>query len=148
MAGPTSVLATTSAVAIGGRAGGKTALEGDGGAQGRLWLHMEHATGLGGSGEGTNPEQLFALGYATCFNSAVLFAASQKKIDAAKAKVTCEVGIGKNEAGGFALQARLTLHVPGLSADQTRELLEAAHQICPYSNATRDNIPVELVVEA
>ncbi|MES1197567.1 MAG: organic hydroperoxide resistance protein [Pseudomonadota bacterium] len=146
MAGPNKVLATTSATSEGGRANGKVALSGDGGSNGRLYFHMEHAKGLGGSGEGTNPEQLFALGYATCFNSAVLFVAAQKKIDAAKAKVTCEVDIGPNEAGGFALAARIKLHVPGLSTDQMRELIEAAHQVCPYSNATRGNVPVELSV--
>ncbi|HVY85308.1 MAG TPA: organic hydroperoxide resistance protein [Caulobacterales bacterium] len=142
MAGPTKVLATMSAHCEGGRAGGKSALK-----EGGVYFHMEHAKGLGGSGEGCNPEQLFALGYATCFNGAVLFVAAQKKIDAGKARVTCEVDIGPNEAGGFALAARLKLHVPGLSQDQTRELIEAAHQVCPYSNATRGNMPVELSVE-
>ncbi len=93
-------------------------------------------------------EQLFALGYATCFNGAVLFAAAQKKVDASKARVTCEVDIGPKEGGGFALQARLKIHVPGLSREQQQELIEAAHQICPYSNATRGNMPVDLVVEA
>ncbi|HWA23757.1 MAG TPA: organic hydroperoxide resistance protein [Caulobacterales bacterium] len=147
MAGPTKVLATMSAHCEGGRANGKVALSGDGGSTGRLYLHTEHAKGLGGSGEGTNPEQLFAMGYATCFNGAVLFVAAQKKLDAAKAKVTVEVDIGPNEAGGFALAARLKLHVPGLSTDQMRELIEAAHMVCPYSNATRGNMPVELSVE-
>ncbi|MCX7359065.1 MAG: OsmC family protein, partial [Alphaproteobacteria bacterium] len=68
--------------------------------------------GLGGSGEGTNPEQLFALGWANCFNGAVLFIAGQKKLDASKAVVTCEVGIGREE-GGLGLSAKLTLAVPG-----------------------------------
>jgi lipoyl-dependent peroxiredoxin len=144
MTGPTKVLATMAASCEGGRTNGKAALTGDGGSNGRLWFHMEHAKGLGGSGEGTNPEQLFALGYATCFNSAVLFVAAQKKIEAAKAKVTCEVDIGPREGGGFALQARLTLHVPGLSPEQTKELLDAAHEVCPYSNATRGSMPVTL----
>ena len=86
MAAPKKVLATTSASCEGGRASGKVALTGDGGGNGRLYFHMEHPKGLGGSGEGTNPEQLFALGYSTCFNGAVLYVAAQKKIDAAKAK--------------------------------------------------------------
>jgi Ohr subfamily peroxiredoxin len=127
---------------VGGRANGKVAL-----AEGGVYLHTEHAKGLGGAGEGVNPEQLFAMGYATCFNGAVLFAASQQKVDASKAKVTCEVDIGNNDGGGFALQARLKIHVPGLSREQQQALIEAAHQICPYSNATRGNMPVELVVE-
>ena len=142
MAGPTSVLATMTASCVGGRANGKVALK-----EGGIYLHTEHAKGLGGSGEGANPEQLFAMGYATCFNGAVLFAAAQKKWDASKAKVTCEVDIGPKEGGGFALQARMKIHVPGLSRDEMLELIEAAHQVCPYSNATRGNMPVELSVE-
>jgi Ohr subfamily peroxiredoxin len=142
MAGPTNVLATVSATCQGGRANGKVALK-----EGGIYFHMEHAKGLGGSGEGVNPEQLFALGYSTCFNGAVLFAAAQKKLDASKARVTCEVDIGVKEGGGFALAARMKIHVPGLSKEQMQELIEAAHQVCPYSNATRGNMPVELMVE-
>lgn len=146
MAGPQSVLATMSAISKGGRNGGKVALAGEGGGTGRIWLHNEHAKGLGGSGEGTNPEQLFALGWATCFNGAVLFVASQKKIDAAKAIVKVDVGIGKDDTS-FALSAKITLSVPGLERAQVQELVEAAHQVCPYSKATRGNVPVELAVE-
>jgi Ohr subfamily peroxiredoxin len=132
----------TKAISKGGRAAGRVALT-DGG----LWFHTEHSKGLGGSGEGTNPEQLFALGWANCFNSAVLFVATQKKLDAAKAGVTCEVGISREE-GGLGLSAKLTLSIPGMERAQVQELLEAAHQVCPYSKATRNNIPVELAVEA
>jgi Ohr subfamily peroxiredoxin len=131
----------TKAISKGGRAGGKAALT-----EGGLWFHMEHSKPLGGSGEGVNPEQLFAMGWATCFNGAVLFIAGQKKLDASKAEVTCEVGIGREE-GGLGLSARLTLTVPGMERAQVQELLEAAHQMCPYSKATRNNIPVELAVE-
>ena len=134
-------LYTTTAVSQGGRAGGKVALK-----EGGLYFHMEHSKGLGGSGEGSNPEQLFALGWANCFNSAVAFVASQKKIDAAKAIVTCEVGIGRTD-GGLGLSAKITLAVPGLERAQVQELINAAHQVCPYSKATRNNIPVELAVE-
>jgi Ohr subfamily peroxiredoxin len=76
----------------------------------------------------------------------VAFVAGQKKIDASKAVVTCEVGIGREE-GGLGLSAKLTLAVPGMDRAQAQELLDAAHQVCPYSKATRNNIPVELVVE-
>lgn len=138
---PTSILATCTATAQGGRAGGKVALEGGG-----LYVHMEHAKGLGGSGEGSTPEELFAMGYASCFNSALLFVASQQKIDAAKATVRCEVGIGRSEAGGFALTAKLSVHVPGLDPAAAKALVDTAHQVCPYSNATRGNMPVELVI--
>ena len=131
----------TKAISKGGRAGGHVAL-----AEGGIYFHMEHSKPLGGSGEGVNPEQLFAMGWATCFNGAVLFIAGQKKLDASKAVVTCEVGIGREE-GGLGLSAKLTLAVPGLERAQAQELIEAAHQMCPYSKATRNNIPVELAVE-
>lgn len=134
-------LFTTKAISQGGRAGGKVALS-----EGGLYFHMEHSKGLGGSGEGSNPEQLFALGWANCFNSAVAFVAGQKKIDASKATVTCAVSIGRDDSG-LGLSAKLTLAVPGLERAQVQELIEAAHQVCPYSKATRNNVPVELVVE-
>jgi Ohr subfamily peroxiredoxin len=134
-------LFTVTGISKGGRAGGKSSL-----AEGGIWFHNEHAKGLGGSGEGVNPEQLFAMGWATCFNGAVLLVASQKKIDAAKAVVKCTVGLGKDETS-FALSAKITLSVPGLDPAQVKDLVEAAHQVCPYSKATRGNIPVELAVE-
>jgi lipoyl-dependent peroxiredoxin len=103
---------------------------------------------LGGDGEGTNPEQLFAAGYAACFASALNLVARKKKIDVSDAAVTAEVGLGRNDSGGFALAVTLRVELPdGLAAQTGRELVEAAHHVCPYSNATRGNIPVELVVE-
>jgi osmotically inducible protein OsmC len=141
MAGPTSVAYSVTAHAAGGREG-KAHLDGD-----KVWFAMALPKDMGGSGLGSNPEQLFALGYATCFNSAVLFVAGQKRVDASKAKVSCEVGIGRNETGGFALQTRLIVKIPGLDVAQAREIVEAAHLVCPYSNATRGNMPVEIVVE-
>jgi Ohr subfamily peroxiredoxin len=134
-------LFSTTAISKGGRAGGKVSL-----VEGGLWFHTEHSKGLGGSGEGSNPEQLFALGWSNCFNSAVLFVASQKKIDASKAVVKCEVSIGRGDAG-LELAAKLTLAIPGMERAQVQELIEAAHQVCPYSKATRGNVPVELIVE-
>ena len=140
MAGPTSVLASTTAHAAGGR-DGKAHIDGD-----SIWIAMAVQKEMGGSGLGSTPEHLFALGYATCFNSALLFVAGQKKVDASKAKVSCTVGIGRNEAGGFALQAELTVKIPGMDAAAARDLVDAAHQVCPYSNATRGNMPVTIVV--
>jgi osmotically inducible protein OsmC len=134
-------LFTATGISKGGRAGGKVAL-----AQGGIYFHNEHDKALGGSGEGVNPEQLFSMGWATCFNGAVLLVASQKKIDAAKAVVKCTVGLGRDN-GGLSLSAKITLSVPGLDKAQVQELVEAAHQVCPYSKATRNNIPVELAVE-
>jgi len=140
MSGPTSVMVSTTAHATGGR-DGKVHLDGS-----KLWVAMAIAKEMGGSGLGSTPEDLFAMGYASCFNSALMFVAGQKKVDASKAKVSCEVGIGRSDAGGFALQAKLTVSIPGMDASAARELIDAAHQVCPYSNATRGNMPVELVV--
>jgi osmotically inducible protein OsmC len=134
-------LFTCAGISKGGRAGGKATLT-----EGGLWIHMEHSKGLGGSGEGTNPEQLFAIGWSNCFNSAVLFVAGQKKLDASKAVVKCQVSIGRDDSG-LGLSAKLTLSIPGMERAQVQELIEAAHQVCPYSKATRNNIPVELAVE-
>ena len=138
---PTSIMATTSATSSGGRAGGKVSLD-----EGGLWFHMEHDKGLGGSGQGCTPEDFFALGYATCFNSAMLFFASQQKLDVSKATVTAEVGIGRDANNKFALAVTLKVHLPGVDADKAKEIVESAHQICPYSSATRGNVPVTLQV--
>jgi lipoyl-dependent peroxiredoxin len=138
---PSSILTTTEAHAEGGRAGGKVTLGGE------VWFHMEHDKALGGSGEGMTPEDLFAAGYASCFNSALLFVAAQQKIDAAKAKVSAKVGMGRSsDIPGFALTVDLVVHVPGLDLAAAQALVEAAHQVCPYSNATRGNVPVTLTV--
>jgi Ohr subfamily peroxiredoxin len=103
---------------------------------------------MGGSGEGTNPEQLFAAGYSACFASALQLVSGKKNVDTSDASVTAEVGLGPNGQGGFALSVTLRVELPdGISAETGRELVEAAHQVCPYSNATRGNIPVELVIE-
>ncbi len=141
MAGPTSVIVSTTAHATGGR-DGKVHIDGD-----SVWVAMAVAKEMGGSGLGSTPEHLFAMGYASCFNSALLYVAGQKKVDASKARVSCEVGIGPGVGGGFALQARLTVKIPGMDAAAAKELVDTAHQVCPYSNATRGNMPVELVVE-
>ncbi|GGP73493.1 organic hydroperoxide resistance protein [Streptomyces sp. L500] len=102
---------------------------------------------LGGNGAGTNPEQLFAAGYAACFASALGLVGRQAKVDLGDAAVTAEVGIGK-EGEGFALAVTLRVELPdAVDAATGRKLVEQAHQVCPYSNATRGNIPVELVVE-
>jgi lipoyl-dependent peroxiredoxin len=138
---PTSILTTTQAHAQGGRAGGKVTL-----ADSQVWFHMEHDKALGGSGEGMTPEDLFAMGYASCFNSALLFVAANQKIDATKAKVSAKVGMGRSEAGGFALTVDLSIHIPGVDAPTAQALVEAAHQVCPYSNATRNNVPVTLTI--
>ena len=110
-----------------------------------LALGMPQA--LGGNGQGTNPEQLFAAGYAACFGSALGLVGRQAKVDVSDAAVTAEVGIGK-EGEGFGLAVTLRVELPDSVDEATgRKLVEQAHQVCPYSNATRGNIEVDLVIE-
>lgn len=114
---------------------------------GKLDLQLAIPVEMGGSGQGTNPEQLFAAGYAACFASALGLVGRQEKIDVSEAAVTGEVGIGK-QGEGFALAVTLRVELPDTVDQETgRKLVEQAHQVCPYSNATRGNIPVELVIE-
>jgi lipoyl-dependent peroxiredoxin len=113
---------------------------------GRLDLTLAPPREMGGSGEGTNPEQLFAAGYAACFASALGAVARATKQDVRDVSVTAEVGIGGNVENGFALTVVLRVELPD-DLENGRELVERAHQVCPYSNATRGNIPVELVIE-
>lgn len=115
---------------------------------GKLDVKLARPAELGGDGAGTNPEQLFAAGYAACFASAMQLVSGRMKIDVSDASVTAEVGLGPNDSGGFALDVTLRVELPDhLSKETGRELLEATHQVCPYSNATRGNIPVDLVIE-
>ena len=115
---------------------------------GRLEVTLAPPEELGGTGAGTNPEQLFAAGYAACFASALNLVAGRMKLDATDASVTAEVGLGPNGSGGFELSVVLRAELPDhLSAEDGEALLEATHQVCPYSNATRGNIPVSLVRE-
>ncbi|MFI9394822.1 organic hydroperoxide resistance protein [Streptomyces bauhiniae] len=114
---------------------------------GRIDLPLAMPTELGGDGQGSNPEQLFAAGYAACFGSALGLVGRQAKVDVSDAAVTAEVGIGK-EGEGFGLKVTLRVELPDTVDEETgRKLVETAHQVCPYSNATRGNIEVTLVVE-
>ncbi len=114
----------------------------------KLDVTLARPAELGGDGEGTNPEQLFAAGYSACFASALGLVAGKKNVDLSDAAVTAEVGLGANGSGGFALSVTLRVELPDdVDAEAGRALVEAAHQVCPYSNATRGNIPVELVIE-
>jgi Ohr subfamily peroxiredoxin len=97
---------------------------------------------------GTNPEQLFAAGYAACFDSALQAAAQRLKMTPAGTKTSVEVGIGQNAAGGYALDIDIHADVRGVAEDQARELIETADRICPYSNALRGNVDVRLHVSA
>ena len=100
---------------------------------------------MGGPGGNlTNPEQLFAAGYAACFHGALKAVARAKKITLTDTAVTVDVGIGPNGTGGFQLNATIEAEIPGVDEQTAQELLDAAHQMCPYSNATRGNIEVDL----
>ena len=112
---------------------------------GLIDVDLATPTEMGGAGGATNPEQLFAAGYAACFHSALKVVAKREGTTLADSAVTAEVGIGPNDAGGFGLE--VVLHVElggGLDQAAAEALVEAAHQVCPYSNATRGNIPVTL----
>lgn len=132
----------TSATSMGGREG-RTATP-----DGSLDLKLSTPKELGGpGGDGTNPEQLFAAGYSACFLSAMKFAGQQLKLQVpADGSVTATVGIGTRIGGGFELQVELTIALPGLRKEDAQLLVETAHQICPYSNATRNNIEVHLTL--
>lgn len=100
---------------------------------------------IGGSGEGFNPEQLFALGYSSCFGSALLAVARKAGVDAAAARVQANVTLEKDETS-FGLAVELKVTIPGVERAEAERLAHEAHTICPYSKATRNNIPVTLTV--
>jgi osmotically inducible protein OsmC len=115
---------------------------------GALDLDLRMPKGLGGpGGQGSNPEQLFAAGYAACFESALRVVARQLRKPLRDARVTAHVSLLSTDAGKFALGVELHGHVDGVSVDETRALMEAAHLVCPYSSATRGNIEVKLVAD-
>jgi len=136
------VLYITEAVVGGGRAGhGRTS-------DGRFAVELSVPKELGGEGGlGTNPEQLFAVGYAACFHSGLLAVAQGRKLDASDSTVTAQVGIGPTGHGGFGLAVSLDLHAPNLSRVDAEYLMWRAHALCPYSNATRGNVDVALCVD-
>jgi osmotically inducible protein OsmC len=139
---PVDVKYKTSASATGGRDGRSTT------ADGSLDVTLSTPKELGGAGgDGNNPEQLFAAGYAACFLGAMKFVASQggAKVPA-DAKVTATVGIGPRSEGGFGLDIALDVSLPGVSKGDAQALVDKAHQVCPYSNATRNNVDVRLNV--
>ncbi|KGY12121.1 organic hydroperoxide resistance protein [Vibrio tubiashii] len=112
---------------------------------GLLDLELSYPKEMGGSGAATNPEQLFAAGYSACFSNAILHVAREGNVALKEAPVTAEVGIGPNEQGGFALTVSLAASL-ALPQQQALELVKVAHQVCPYSNAVRGNIDVQVTV--
>jgi len=136
-----NILYTAEAVVTGGRAGHGRASDG------RLSVDLSVPKEMGGDGgPGTNPEQLFAVGYAACFDSTLLSVARGRKLDVSDSSITARVGIGPTGHGGFGLTVALDLHAPLLSHSDAADLMRRAHQRCPYSNATRGNIDVALSV--
>ncbi|MFX0594845.1 organic hydroperoxide resistance protein [Melissospora conviva] len=112
----------------------------------RIDLDLAVPAEMGGSGQGANPEQLFAAGYAACFHSALQAVARSAKVDLGDSTVGAQVEIGANDAGGFQLAVTLEVVIPLLPHDQAQQLADQAHQVCPYSNATRGNIDVRILV--
>ena len=140
---PTQVLYTTSATATGGRDGRSVVRDN------ALDVKLSTPKELGGAGgDGNNPEQLFAAGYSACFLGAMKFVASQggtAKVPG-DATVTATVGIGPRSEGGFGIAVGLAISLPGVDREAAEALVQKAHQVCPYSNATRNNVDVQLTV--
>ncbi|NGY04194.1 organic hydroperoxide resistance protein [Solimonas terrae] len=136
-----NVLYRTSATATGGR-DGRSVVEG-----GALDVKLSTPKELGGGGDGNNPEQLFAAGYSACFIGAMKAVAAQggPKVPA-DTTVKATVGIGPRSEGGFGLEIALAVSLPGLARADAEALVAKAHQVCPYSNATRNNVDVQLSV--
>jgi osmotically inducible protein OsmC len=111
---------------------------------GLLDLDLAAPPEMGGAGGATNPEQLFAAGYAACFHSALKGVARQKKVAFTESAVAAEVGVGPRDEGGFGLTIALHVELGGIDQSAADELVAAAHQVCPYSNATRGNIDVAI----
>jgi Ohr subfamily peroxiredoxin len=137
---PDKVLYTAEATSTGDGRNGHVATS-----DGRIDLDLAFPPEMGGTGAGANPEQLFAAGYAACFHSALRLVAGREHAALGDSTVTAQVGIGP-DGDAFGLVATLVIHVPGMERDKVREFAEAAHQVCPYSRATRGNISVELRV--
>ena len=138
------VVYTTSAIAVGGRDGNS------GTADGKFEVGLARPRELGGRGDGTNPEQLFASGYAACFLSSMQLLASQGGARfPANAEVMATVGFGPRSEGGLGLEIALDITLPGVARSEAEALIEKAHRICAYSNATRNNVAVKVgLIEA
>jgi lipoyl-dependent peroxiredoxin len=139
---PISVKFTAKATSTGGRNGHTRSDDG------LVSVDLTIPKGFGGSGRAgaTTPEHLFAAGYAACFGSAIEHVALQKGFKCERIQVEAAVGIGSNDTGGFGLSVTLTAALDGVSPAEAEELVHAAHQICPYSNAVRGNVDVTLQV--
>lgn len=137
---PTSIKYTATATAEGGRDGRVSSDDNI------LDVNVTPPPEMGGKGGTTNPEQLFAAGYGACFQGALFKVSQAAGADISGSEVTAKVGIGPNDTGGFGLKVDLTVALPNVQRDEAEKLVEQAHQVCPYSNATRGNIDVTLTV--
>ncbi|MHB8464145.1 MAG: organic hydroperoxide resistance protein [Acidimicrobiales bacterium] len=113
---------------------------------GILDLDLRIPKEMGGQGGATNPEQLFAAGYAACFHSAMKLVAGQEKLDVTGTEVSASVGIGMLPSGGFGLTVELDVYAPNIDRPAAEALVAKTHTVCPYSNATRGNVDVTLTV--
>ncbi|TDW30974.1 organic hydroperoxide resistance protein [Cryobacterium psychrophilum] len=138
-----NVLYTAEAISTGAGRDGRVATSDDSFV---LDLAIPKEMGGFGSGSGTNPEQLFAAGYAACFHSALQSVARAQKLKLSDSSVGGRVQISPNGEGGYQLAVLLEVILPGIEPDQAQELADAAHQVCPYSNATRGNIDVTITI--
>ena len=132
-------LYTTSATAHAGRNGQVSSDDN------KLNVSLSYPKEMGGTGEATNPEQLFAAGYSACFSNALLHVARETKVEIKSAPTTATVAIGASDKGGFVLTVSLSIELE-LDEEGSIQLVKAAHQVCPYSNAVRGNIDVKLIV--
>ena len=135
------ILYSAAATATGGRNGHvKTD-------NGILDVEVRSPKALGGANDNyTNPEQLFAAGYSACFDSALHLVIKLQKITTGETSVTAKVSLGKIDTGGYGLAAELTINIPNVSLEQAKALEQKAHEVCPYSNATKGNIIVDFIV--
>jgi Ohr subfamily peroxiredoxin len=137
---PKKIMYVAEATAHGGRDGYVTSQDG------RLELKVAMPAELGGDGNGTNPEQLFAAGYSSCFHNALVLVGRREGLDLTGSTVAAKVGIGPNAHQGYGLAVALSVSLPVLDQAVAGRLVDAAHQVCPYSNATRGNIDVTILL--
>ncbi|MER7675098.1 MULTISPECIES: organic hydroperoxide resistance protein [unclassified Streptomyces] len=137
---PTKIMYVAEATAHGGRDGYVTSQDG------QIELKVAMPPALGGDGNGTNPEQLFAAGYSACFHSALVMVGRREGYDLSGSTVAAKVGIGPNKRRGYGLAVALSVSLPVVERDVAAKFVDAAHEVCPYSNATRDNIEVTILL--
>lgn len=137
---PTKIMFVAEATAHGGRDGYVTSQDG------QLELKVAMPPELGGDGNGTNPEQLFAAGYSSCFHNALIMVGNRHGYDLSGSTVAAKVGIGPNRSRGYGLAVALSVSLPVLDQELAAKFLDEAHQVCPYSNATRGNIDVTILL--